>query len=315
VSTLPPLVSIILLTKNAGGIFPRTLEAVLGQEVSYPFEVVVIDSGSDDGTVEAARRYPVRLHQIRPEEFGHGRTRNLGARLAEGRYLVYLTQDALPATRSWLRKLVANLEGEDGVAGAFGGQLPQEGADPFQVYFLRRTYHDRRMVKALGNKRLTLENVFFSNVNSVIRKEVWQQHPFDEGLIMSEDQAWAKSVLQAGYRLVYDPEAAVYHSHNYGLGDIFRRNFDSGYSLQGLTEDSLADVIGNGLGYIFGEAAFLVRRRYWRWLPYMFAFELSRSLGFLLGSRGHRLSPRLCRLLSQHRAYWDQRFAAQEAIE
>jgi rhamnosyltransferase len=315
VIVLPPLVSVILLTKNAGDVFPITLDVIFGQECDYPFEVIVVDSGSSDDTLNVARRHPVELHQIRPEEFGHGRTRNLGARLAKGRYLVYLTQDAVPASRNWLSQLVANLEGDDKVAGVFGGQRPQEGADPFQEYFLQRTYHNRRMVKTAGNKPLTLENIFFSNVNSAIRKDVWQQYPFEEEIIMSEDQAWAKRVLLAGYILVYDPDAMVYHSHNYSLMSVLRRNFDSGYSLKGVTEDSLANVVGQGMAYIFGEAAFLMRRRYWKWLPYMFVFEFSRSLGFFLGSRGHLLSPGFRRRLSYHRAFWDKSFASEEPLE
>ncbi|GAI52085.1 unnamed protein product [marine sediment metagenome] len=88
------------------------------------FEVIIIDSGSTDKTIEIAKEYPVRLIQIKPEEFGHGKTRNYGADISEGEYLVFLTQDAIPFDNNWLRYLISNLEDEN-VAGVYNKQIPR----------------------------------------------------------------------------------------------------------------------------------------------------------------------------------------------
>ncbi|GAG06643.1 unnamed protein product, partial [marine sediment metagenome] len=101
--------SIIILTKNAGNEFEKLLDAVFSQS-SKDFEVVLIDSGSTDKTLEIAKGFPVRIHKIKPESFDHGGTRNLGAKLAKGKYLVYLTQDAIPANRMWLENLIKPLK-------------------------------------------------------------------------------------------------------------------------------------------------------------------------------------------------------------
>lgn len=124
--------SIIIPTKNGGAIFSQAMEMLYAQKYDKPYEVIVIDSGSTDGTLEIVNRYPVvKLVQIKPEDFGHGKTRNLGARLAEGRYLVFITQDAVPATDRWLFNLVRNLERPE-VAGSYGRQIPREDTNPME---------------------------------------------------------------------------------------------------------------------------------------------------------------------------------------
>ena len=104
-------VSIIIPTKNGGELFKKALRMIFAQK--YPpgeFEVIVIDSGSKDQTVDLANIYDARIINIKPEDFGHGKTRNLGAKLAKGKYLVFTTQDAVPVTENWLFNLVRNLE-------------------------------------------------------------------------------------------------------------------------------------------------------------------------------------------------------------
>jgi rhamnosyltransferase len=124
---------------------------------------------------------------------------------------------------------------------------------------------------------------------------------------MSEDQAFARAALAAGYALVYDPEAGVLHGHRYTLPQLFRRNFDSGYSLRGIAGDGWADVVRLGAGYVWGELKYLARRGHWTTLPYAVLYELVKSAGFAAGRSGHRL-PRAWRPhLGLHRAYWASR--------
>jgi len=285
--------SIIIPAKNESKNIGVCLESILGQDVSEPFEVIVIDSGSTDGTTGVVKAFDVRLHEIRSDEFGHGRTRNLGARMAAGRYLVFLNADATPAAGTWLRQLLAELEADD-VAAVYGRQIPRLSAYPMERFFLEYLYGKQRLVKTKTNEPLDSQGVFFSTVNCAIKRSMWERYSFSETIVMTEDQAWSRQILQAGYNIVYSPEAAVWHSHNYGLIHAFRRFFDSGWS----SEDSyLPQGIGptlafsmRCLGYLVREITFLLRNGHWRWIPYAGLYEGLKLAGLLLG-RSHRLLP------------------------
>jgi rhamnosyltransferase len=146
--------------------------------------------------------------------------------------------------------------------------------------------------------------VFFSNVNAAIQKAVWQQCPFPADVLMSEDQAFAQAVARAGYSLVYDPDAAVVHGHRYSLPQLFRRNFDSGYSLREIAGDSWGAVARLGLAYVWAELRWLARRGQWAYMPYALVYELVKSAGFAAGRSGRSMPLSLRRQLSLHRAYW-----------
>ncbi|MFZ1500885.1 MAG: glycosyltransferase family A protein, partial [Giesbergeria sp.] len=106
--------------KNGGALLGDVLAAVQAQRTPWPCEVIVVDSGSTDGSVELVRARGVRCETIAPEAFGHGRTRNQLAALSTGEFLVFITQDARPASPEWLAHLVEACDAEPDVAGAFG---------------------------------------------------------------------------------------------------------------------------------------------------------------------------------------------------
>ena len=247
----------------------------------------IVDSGSSEAELAAMRQFDVQLSQIQPEQFGHGRTRNLLASEAHGEVLVFLTQDAEPASDCWIEKLIAPLADER-VAGTYSRQLPRPDADPLIRYFLFRTYGPTPARRMPRPARPSINEIFFSNVGSAIRASVWREIPFRSDLVMSEDQYWANDALQAGYELAYQPTAGVYHSHAYSLQSVFRRNWLSGASLRDLIADGKLDIAVRGLKYLIGEAAFLAKHGAGCWLPYMLAFEASKSLGFGLGLRFSR---------------------------
>src|SRR5687767_1332339 len=109
---MSPEVTIVLLTKNAGPEFGRYLDRILAQQAPFSFEVLAIDSGSTDGTLEVLNSRPITLHQIAPDEFGFGRTKNFALTLASGRYLVFLSQDAEPASANWLAHLISGFRNQ-----------------------------------------------------------------------------------------------------------------------------------------------------------------------------------------------------------
>ena len=301
-----PQISIILLTKNAGNIFFEVLDKLINCEGIDKAEIIIIDSGSTDFTKQYAQRYhQIRLVEIDPEDFGHGKTRNLGASLAYSDILVYLVQDATPATTDFLTRLVAPLA-DQRVAAVFGRQLPRADTNPIEKYFLQTTYPNLPQTRDANSAAYgTIQSIFFSNVCSAIKRNLWEQVPFNESLIMSEDQQWAREILQKGYSIVYEPAAVVLHSHNYELKRVFQRNFDSGYSLTGIVTDSLTQMIQYELNYILSGIKQLNSWSEAVWIPYFFCYELTRSLGFFLGKNALSFPNRMKYDLSLHKSYWN----------
>jgi rhamnosyltransferase len=227
-----PKISIILLTKNGEKYLEEVLQGVISQKIDDPYEIIAIDSGSIDRTKEILKNFPVRIQEIHPSSFNHGETRNLGALLSYGLYIVYLTQDATPMDDSWLKHLIEPLEGNGKVAGAFSKQIPRLEC-PLMV---RRQILETELVS--GNQErinCAIDNpdyeknlyryIWFSNTSSCIRKEVWEKIPFRR-LDFAEDQDWAKRVLEAGYQTVYVPTSVVIHSHHYRPIKNFRRHYE-----------------------------------------------------------------------------------------
>jgi rhamnosyltransferase len=280
-----PFASVLIPTRNPGSRIRHVLEVTFAQHVDFQFEVVLVDSTSRPADVDLMRSFPVRFQQIPAAEFGHGRTRNLLASLAHGRMLLFLSQDAEPVGADWMRTLLQPLE-DSAVAGCYAQQIPRADADPLMHFFLARTYSTRPARRRVARgESVRIDEIFFSNVSSAIRREVWERYPFRDDVVMSEDQYWAYDVLRAGYDVVYHPGAQVYHSHNYSLRTLFRRNWDSGASLRGLIADSPGAIARRGLAYVAGQAAYLVREGRPHWLPYMLAYEATKALGFSMGMR------------------------------
>jgi rhamnosyltransferase len=299
-----PRASVLIPTLNAGPRFQATLDAIRRQQTMHSFEVVIVDSGSQDQTVELAQRSGAEVHSIPRQEFGHGRTRNLLARLAHGQWLVFLTQDAVPADESWLDRLLGCL-GEPRIASCFGRQVPRSDASPLQVHHLSWWYPDRPSRWSLeSSSDARISRLFYSHVNAACKREVWEAIPFEEALIMSEDQQWSRRVLLAGWEIAYRPDAVVIHSHDYGLAEAFKRHFDSGASLAMITTDTERDWFRLGLSYLGSEARFLWSHKSRRMLPYAMVYEAARYAGFRLG-RQHRWIPRgLKARLGKHSMVW-----------
>jgi rhamnosyltransferase len=297
------VVSVLLLTKNAGPRLERVLSALLGQE-GVDFEILAIDSGSSDGTTSLLERANVEVHRIPASAFSHPGTRNRIASLARGSLLAYLTQDAVPLSSRWLAELVHALE-DPKVAGAFGSQVPPRGARESEVYFQRHMYPDEpRRITLPPGRRYSIGEHFFSNVNSLIRRSVWQQIPFNPEVVMSEDQWWARDVLRAGHELAYVPAAAVEHSNDFGPTALFKRNFDSGASLRGLEEGSALRSAGWFMTYLGGECRFLARHRKPLAIPGALTREAIRAAGMFAGANAAHI-PRPARVrLSMHSYYW-----------
>lgn len=208
-----PKVSMVIRSYNEAELIERNLKAVMGQK-GVEKEIVIIDSGSTDATVEIASEFPVRIYRIRKKDFSYGRSLNLGTRLARGEIVVCLSAHAIPTNDEWLLKLIEPLK-DPFIGGVHGGELPiDERCGLFERKILMDAYAKQPGIRT--------DSPVFSNANAAIPRELLMQVPFDEKLEWAEDQVWAREVQKIGYKTAYVADAAVHHSH----GLTMRQNFE-----------------------------------------------------------------------------------------
>jgi rhamnosyltransferase len=224
--------SILVLSKNDAVNVEAGLKAIYSQKDIQGFEVIVVDSGSTDGTLDVLSRFPVRLTQIPPASFHHAHTRNLAASIATGEILVFLSQDALPASDSWLASMLSSFD-DPTVGAVYGRQCPRPGCTLERQEALDTVYGDKKLIKDPAHRNgMGYRFYHFSDVNAAIRKSVWEAARFPENMKVFEDLGIAKRILDQGWKIVYEPMAAVFHSHNHSARDLFKRYFDIGYTLK-----------------------------------------------------------------------------------
>jgi len=233
---IKPTASVIIPTLDAGPVLKQVLDAVTTQKTPWDYEVLVIDSGSTDGTLELVQKYPgVKLHQIEKKDFNHGGTRNLGAALTSGEFIAFLTHDAQPANENWLYNLVSALAKHPKAAGAYGKHLPYTETSAFtkrdlNAHFDLMAAHPLYVNMKTNKKRYDEKDAawrqflhFYSDNNSCMRRSVWKKIPYRE-VKFGEDQVWADDIIKAGYGKVYAVRAVVYHSHDFEPAENRERN-------------------------------------------------------------------------------------------
>jgi glycosyltransferase involved in cell wall biosynthesis len=208
-----PVVSIIIRTKNEERWVGHCLSMIFQQDFK-DFEVILVDNSSTDHTVQVANRYPLaRIVNI--ERFRPGLALNEGIRASSGRFIVCLSAHCVPKDTDWLTRLLNNFKDDPKLAGVYGRQLPVSFTDPVDK---------RDLLIVFGqDRRVQVKDYFFHNANSMLRRDVWDAFPFDEEVTNIEDRVWGKAVTTAGYQIVYDPEAAVYHHHGLHQGNTPER--------------------------------------------------------------------------------------------
>lgn len=207
-------VSIVIRAFNEERHLGRLLTAIAQQSLKEP-EVILVDSGSTDGTLEIARRYKVRILHIKPKDFTFGRSLNMGIAAARGDVVVLASAHVFPQDRDWLKNLVAPFA-DPQVAMAYGKQRGTAESQFSEDQHFRKWFPDA--------SDLDQQHGYSNNANSAIRKKVWKQTPFDEELTGLEDLAWSSWAHQAGYKIAYVAEAGVYHVHAETAAQIVNRH-------------------------------------------------------------------------------------------
>lgn len=224
-----PLATVVVLTYNGERYLRDLLHAVSTQSLDGAFEILVIDSGSTDSTLDIVAEYPaVRLIRIPNEEFGHGRTRNFAAHQARGRYVAYLTHDAVPADGRWLYELLKPFELNDRIAAVMGSQVPRAWCFPLLKYeinavfngfgpgFGTTLFYEDDFVTSEGVRNAV---TFYSDVNAAARRDILTGPIPYQDVSYAEDQLFGRDVIAAGLIKAYAPRASVLHSNDMTLSE------------------------------------------------------------------------------------------------
>ena len=197
------LCSIIIRTKNEERWISSCLSSVFNQTYKN-FEVIIVDNESDDRSLEKARQFPI-ASVVTIKEYLPGDSLNTGIEASSGEYIVCLSGHCIPVNEHWLESLVNTLEEDDSYAGVYGRQESMAFSTPADK-------RDLLLVFGL-DKRVQQRDSFFHNANSILRRSLWKEVPFDPDVTNIEDRIWGQEMLNRGYKLVYEPEASVYHYH------------------------------------------------------------------------------------------------------
>ncbi len=195
--------SIVIICKNQKKYLKRSLPIIFDQIFSN-FEVIVVDSGSKDGSIKFVKKYPTKLVEIKPEKFNYAYAFNQGANLAKGDYLVRLSGDAVPKDELWLGNLVKNFK-NDRVAGVYSRWINPPDANLIDQYVAWMSMRDKKLIFTKAPN--------WNGASGALRKSLWQKYPFDESLAFCEDWDWSRKVQKQGFKIVYEPNSQVYHSH------------------------------------------------------------------------------------------------------
>ena len=209
-----PEISIVIRTLNEAKHLPSLLSSIRSQIIKMSYEIVLIDSGSTDKTLEIAQAFRCKITHISKKEFSFGRSLNKGIEFSKGKYLVFISGHCVPKNKHWLESLVLPLA-EKKVQLTYGKQLADSTSYWSERQIYKKYFPDSKKLPQVG--------FFCNNANSAIIRSVWEKHLFDEELTGLEDLDLAKKLTDEGGKIGYIPEAAVYHIHNETWAQIRRR--------------------------------------------------------------------------------------------
>ena len=276
--------SIVIRTYNEGRHLGALLKAIVDQDWNPDErEIIVVDSGSTDGTLQIASCFPVRVVHIRKEDFSFGRSLNMGCATATGDALVFVSGHCVPVAESWLKQLVAPL-GRDGIVYSYGGQLGN-GESYFSECQIFAKYFP-------AVSQLPQEGFFCNNANSALLRSVWASHPFDEELTGLEDMHLAKKLVGLGHRIGYVSNAAVFHLHSESWAQVKRRFEREAIALQGIMPEvhlSFVDFLHYWLSAVSLDMhAAAKTRALFKRAPEILLYRLMQYWGAYRGNHFHR---------------------------
>lgn len=286
---------VVILTHKPSELFLDIIDRLEEQSLK-PRKIIVMNTG-ESHMDDLLGRYPDRLkgydnieiHHITRDEFDHGGTRKRAAEYSDAAFLIYMTQDALPADERLVENLAAPFEGDGSIAVSYARQLPYESASPIERYNRSFNYPEGDRKKTAGDlDTLGIKAFFCSDVCACYRRDIYDSlGGHIEHTVFNEDMIYARGAIDAGYSIYYASDARVYHSHDYTPAQQYRRNVDLGRS-QAEHPEVFGGITsyGEGKKLVKGCMSYLLKNGYWYMIPAFIAQCAGRYLGYRKGRRG-----------------------------
>ncbi len=300
-------ISIIIPIYNAEKYLQKLLSSLKKQTV--PFELIIIDSSSDDNSVEIAKQYSKNIIIIPQKEFDHGGTRTKAAKLAKGNILIYLTQDALPYDKYTIEKIIKIFDNKK-IGAAYGRQLSYKDTNLFGKHLRRFNYINTSYIRTQKDKILFgIKTAFLSDSFAAYKKDVLKEIGwFKDGLILGEDTYAGAKILLNSYSLAYVSDSQVYHSHSYTVYEEFKRYFDIGvfHQSESWILKEFGKPEGEGIKYIKSELKYLLSHNAWYLFPEFIMRNSMKYTGYKIGQKFKILPMWLIKKISMHHRWWDK---------
>jgi len=298
-------VSLCVPTLNAGEQWSRWLAAWSAQSVRL--HTLAIDSSSTDATPALAAAAGLKVCSIPRASFNHGGTRQMAAEMLENaEFVVFMTQDAILASSHAITNLLAEFDDPE-VGAVCGRQLPHLDAGPIAVHARHFNYPGVSSIKSAADiPALGIKTAYLSNSFAAYRKSALMAvGGFPRDVIFGEDMCVAARMLLSGWKVAYRADAAVHHSHDYGMWQEFQRYFDIGvvHVREPWLLKKLGRPEGEGARFVRSELAWL-----WQHAPHLIPSAWLRTLlklaGYRLGKAESHLPIWLKRRLGMLHGYW-----------
>jgi rhamnosyltransferase len=303
-----PGVVLLVPTLNPGPEFQAWIAAVQSQ-TCQPGRVVVIDSGSTDGTLEACRAAGLEVHSVNRRDFDHGGTRQLGIDLFahNATFAIWMTQDAVLNDPHAFAQLLEAFD-DPQVAAAYGRQLPHHNATPIAGHARRFNYPDTSRTQTLADAPARgLKTCFLSDSFAAYRvNDLYSVGGFARRILCAEDMHLAARLLMAGKTIRYQAQACARHSHNYSWLQEFRRYFDTGafHAHNGWMMKTFGGAQAEGRRYVRSELRHLASQAPWR-LPDALARTAIKWLAYQMGHNADQWPIGLKKYMSMNKGYWE----------
>ncbi len=303
---------IIILTYRPDKSFFKLIELLEGQTVK-PNRIIIMNTEEKYlenllfGTDFGERYKNIDIYHQSKIEFNHGKSRNLGASKSEADFILFMTQDAMPADDRLIENLLKPFEEDDKAAVSYARQLPSKKAGVIEKYNRFFNYPDEDRIQRAEDLELRgIKTYFCSDVCACYRKDIFDSlGGFFNRVVFNEDMIYACKAINAGYYIYYKADAKVVHSHNYTAKQQLKRNFDLGASqadhpevFEGVSSES------EGKKLIRGSVAYMISNGKAYLIPKFFVHCAARLTGYILGKNYRKLGKGIIWRLTANKSYW-----------
>lgn len=275
--------SIIIRTYNEEKYLAKVLDSIQNQHFKGDGEIIIVDSGSTDNTIQIAKTYGCKIVCIKKEDFSFGRSLNYGCNSATGELLIFISAHCIPVNQFWLSELVKPFKDENIVL-SYGCQVGVETSNFSEKQLLKKYFPPKNSIPQKG--------YFCNNANSCIRKDKWLEREFNEELTGLEDMEWAKYWVLKGFEVAYISSSSVFHIHDESWSQIQKRYEREAFALKDIMPEvqvSIFDMLRYILVAIYLDSkAAMKEKKIFSYFKQIYHFRFNQYLGTFKGNHLHR---------------------------